>query len=46
MTVWTALGSASTTVDDTQAVTITVENVEEQGVVTLATDTGTSSGPH
>ena len=35
------MGSASTAVDDTQAVTITVENVEEQGVVTLTTDTGT-----
>ena len=35
------MGNASTVVDDTQAVTITVENVEEPGVVTLATDTGT-----
>ena len=34
-------GDASTTVDDTQAVTITVENVEEPGVVTLTTATGT-----
>ena len=34
-------GNTSTTIDDTQAVTITVENVEEQGVVTLTTDTGT-----
>ena len=33
-------GNTSTTIDDTQAVTITVENVEEQGVVTLTTDTG------
>ncbi len=35
------MGSASTTVDDTQAVMITVENVEEQGMVTLTTPTGT-----
>ena len=35
------MGNASTVVDDTQAVTITVENEEEPGVVTLATDTGT-----
>ena len=35
------MGNTSTTIDDTQAVTITVENVEEEGVVTLATDTGT-----
>ena len=35
------VGNASTTVDDTLAVTITVENVEEPGVVTLTTDTGT-----
>ena len=35
------LGSTSTTVDDTQAVAITVENVEEPGVVTLTTATGT-----
>ena len=35
------LGSTSTTVDDTQAVTITVENVEEQGLVTLTTLTAT-----
>ena len=34
-------GNTSTTVDDTQAVTITVENVEEPGVVTLTTDTAT-----
>ena len=34
-------GAASTSVDDTQAVTITVENEEEPGMVTLATDTGT-----
>ena len=34
-------GNPSTTIDDTQeAVTITVENVEEQGMVTLTTDTG------
>ena len=31
----------STSVDDTQAVTITIENVEEPGTVTLSTDTGT-----
>ena len=35
------MGNTSTTIDDTQAVAITVENVEEPGVVTLATDTGT-----
>ena len=35
-------GNTSTTIDDTQAVTITVENVEEPGTVTLTTDTGTS----
>ena len=35
------MGNTSDTVDDTQAVTITVENEEEPGVVTLATDTGT-----
>ncbi len=35
------LGNASTTVDDTQAVTITVENVEELGVVTLTTNAET-----
>ena len=35
------MGNTSTVVDDTQAVTITVENVEEPGVVTLTTDTGT-----
>ena len=34
-------GNTSTTIDDTQAVTITVENVEEPGTVTLTTDTGT-----
>ena len=33
-------GNPSTTVDDTQDVTITIENVEEQGVVTLTTLTG------
>ena len=32
-------GATSTTIDDTQAVTITVENVEELGVVTITTDT-------
>ena len=36
-----ALGNTSTTVDDMQAVTITIENVEEQGTVTLSSDTGT-----
>ena len=35
------MGNTSTAVDDTQAVTITVENVEEPGTVTLTTDTGT-----
>ena len=34
-------GNTSTTIDDTQAVTITVENVEEPGTITLTTDTGT-----
>ena len=34
-------GSPSTTIDDTQAVTITIENVEEPGTVTLTTDTAT-----
>ena len=34
------MGNTSTAIDDTQAVTITVENVEEPGVVTLTTDTG------
>ena len=34
-------GNTSTTIDDTQAVTITVENEEEPGTVTLTTDTGT-----
>ena len=34
-------GNTSTDIDDTQAVTITVENVEEPGTVTLTTDTGT-----
>ena len=38
------LGNTSTTIDDTKAVTITVENVEEQGVVTLTTDTGIIQG--
>ena len=32
-------GAMSTTIDDTQAVTIMVENVEEPGVVTITTDT-------
>ncbi len=36
-----SLGSPSTAVDDSQSVTITVENVEELGTVTLASDTGT-----
>ena len=36
-----SLGMSSTTVDDMQSVTITVENVEEQGTVTLTSDTGT-----
>ena len=36
-----SVGDASTTVDDTQAVTITVENKEEQGVVTLTTNAET-----
>ena len=35
------MGNTSATIDDTRAVTITVENVEEPGVVTLTTDTGT-----
>ena len=39
------IGNASTAVDDTQEVTIAVENVEEQGVVTLTTDTGTIQAP-
>ena len=34
-------GNTSTTIDDTQAVTITVENEEEPGTVTLTTPTGT-----
>ena len=34
-------GNTSTTIDDTQAVTITIENVEEPGTVTLTTDTAT-----
>ena len=34
-------GNTSTAIDDTQAVTITVENVEELGTVTLTTDTQT-----
>ena len=35
------MGDTSATIDDTQAVTITVENVEEPGTVALTTDTGT-----
>ena len=35
------LGNESTATDDSQAVTITVENVEEPGTVTLSTPTGT-----
>ena len=35
------LGNASTAVDDTQSVTITVGNVEEPGAVTLTTASGT-----
>ncbi len=34
-------GNTSTTIDDTQAVTVTIENVEEPGTVTLTTDTAT-----
>ena len=34
-------GNTATTIDDTQAVTITVENEEEPGTVTLTTPTGT-----
>ena len=34
-------GNTSTTIDDMQAVTITIENVEEPGTVTLTTDTAT-----
>ena len=34
-------GATSTIVDDTQSVTITIENVEEPGVVTLTTATAT-----
>ena len=36
-----SLGQPSTTGDDTQSVTITVENVEEPGTVTLSTATAT-----
>ena len=36
-----SLGSPSTAVDDSQSVTITVENVEELGTVTLTSDTAT-----
>ena len=35
------MGNTSTTIDDTQAVTITVENEEEPGTITLTTPTGT-----
>ena len=35
------LGQPSMSIDDTRAVTITIENVEEQGTVTLSSDTGT-----
>ena len=34
-------GATSTTIDDTQAVTITVENVEEPGTITLTTNAET-----
>ena len=34
-------GATSTTIDDTQDVTITVENVEEHGTVTLSSETAT-----
>ncbi len=34
-------GNTSTTIDDNQAVTITIEDVEEPGTVTLTTDTQT-----
>ncbi len=34
-------GATSTTIDDTQDVTITVENVEEPGTVTLSSETAT-----
>ena len=34
-------GATSTTIDDTQSVTITVENVEEPGTVTLSSETAT-----
>ena len=37
----TGSGDTSTTIDDTQAVTITIEDVEEPGTVTLTTDTQT-----
>ena len=36
-----ALGNPSTVVDDTQNITVTIENVEEPGTVTLSTLTGT-----
>ena len=36
-------GAASTTVDDTQSVIITIENLDEPGTVTLTTDTATIS---
>ena len=35
------LGQPSMSIDDMQDVTITIENVEEQGTVTLSSDTGT-----
>ena len=34
-------GNTSTDIDDSQSVTVTIENVEEPGVVTLTTDTAT-----
>ena len=41
MTARTALGATSTTIDDTQNVTITVVNLEEPGTVTLTSETAT-----
>ena len=35
------LGNISTAVDDSKVVTVTVENVEEQGTITLTSDTAT-----
>ena len=35
------LGNISTAVDDSKVVTVTVENVEEQGAITLTSDTAT-----